>query len=339
MRKILFFPLLLLIFLLTENVYALDCTNGNICYYQSGDSVKDLFYTYNNKKIGSDYYYQFSPNTWFDTKFTGSFELGTDLPVTTSGSYLYVNFALDYCVNGGTPDFTIKDSYYNYVDYTYKTNTKLYLSNGEWARASCYRSFIRLRLKYFRSNSASPTTSFGTTQDMNIVFSLKGNDSFDKLLRYNDLVYLSEKDYTTMLNDLKSMNKQDEINNNITNSDTTQANSSGSSFFSNFHVDSTRGFSSIITAPIRLIQGILDGSSSCSNLNFDIGLKHNSETVSNEVSLPCGSILWNNVPNAAVLLYWTSVYGLFAWWVLRDMYKFVDSIRDPDNKTEFLMNL
>lgn len=129
------------------------------------------------------------------------------------------------------------------------------------------------------------------------------------------------------------------VNDSINDSDTTGAGSSGSAYFGSFHINDNRGFSNILTAPIRLIQGILNGTNSCTPLKFDISLKHNSIRKSNEVSLPCGSILWNNVPSTASLLYQITIFGLFSWYILSDMYKFIDSIRDPDNKSEFVMKL
>lgn len=359
-----FFPLFLLLFLLiTENVYAFT-DDG---YVESGDSVKGTFKIGSNN-IGSSYYF-------IDTQqinqagLDGSFDTITKLNLGNNpyGTYNGIfHFYVDYCVTGVYYNFSIYSTYFNFVDYTYNLGSSVYLDEGDWARATCYRSFIRLRLNYSQTIPLDNGGKYHITNYSN-TFAFGNQNSYGILLRYTDLVYLNESDYSSMLTSIKtntnsqtiisqnntiiSQNNEidqsidsvkdsvDDLNDSINNSDTTQANSTGNSWFSGFRVDSTRGFSSIITAPIRLIQGILNGSNSCSALSFDVSLKDNSTTQSNEVSLPCGSILWNNVPNTAVLLYHSTIFGLFAWFVLSDMYKFIDSIRDPDNKSEFVMKL
>ena len=95
------------------------------------------------------------------------------------------------------------------------------------------------------------------------------------------------------------------------------------------------GVSSIVTAPITLLNGMLSASESCSPLSFNITLGGTTK----QVSLPCGSILWNSVSSSTESLINVVIWGLLGFYVCIDLYKFVQDLHDPDKKNDYIMEL
>lgn len=129
-----------------------------------------------------------------------------------------------------------------------------------------------------------------------------------------------------------------DINDSITDDSITTAGSTGGSFFNNFSVSNTRGFSDIITAPIRMLQSILthDG---CEPLALDLTMSDGTHTQYKNLTLPCGDVFWSHFPNAVVLVYHTMIFGLFGYRILIDMYKFINNCLNPEYSKEYYMDL
>lgn len=342
-----FFPLLLLIFLFwCESVNAESISDLKISYY-------DSLYKYSNSNTWitiPNSYFTINGGLSLNFHYSGSIHTPSN---TYTNQYPNVYGRIYLCSDGSmsagwSPDNTATNVWFyntnipcNYYNSTY-TAGKLWIGQytafPTWYESGV-GSFDFYVNTYFDNTSSVQVYSNILSLNQFEPYSYESG-SYQALQEILNVLSSQNSQNTTIINNQQQIiNSQNQTNDILNNDNTTSATNSGSSWFSGFQIDNTKGFTSIITAPIRLIQGILNGSSSCTNLTIPISLKHNSTTLSNEVSLPCGSILWNNVPNAAVLLYWSTIFGLFAWWVLRDMYKFIDSIRDPDNKTEFLMKL
>ena len=127
-----------------------------------------------------------------------------------------------------------------------------------------------------------------------------------------------------------------DIINNQNDSNTSSSQSSANTFFNNFQFNDTRGLTSVITSPIRLLQGIINSTDSCSDYTFSISMLG---TQTKQVSLPSGCILWNNVPQQVVLAYWIIVWAIVGYRALIDMIHFASSLRDPDKKNDYTLDL
>ena len=113
-----------------------------------------------------------------------------------------------------------------------------------------------------------------------------------------------------------------DLNNNITNSDTTEANSSANDFFSGFESDDF-GLSSIITAPLNLIKSIT--SSTCTPIGFKAPF------VNQQVTLPCMGAIYKEHFGTFLTIYQTITFGMVAYWVSVKIFAMVKGFKDPDS--------
>lgn len=96
------------------------------------------------------------------------------------------------------------------------------------------------------------------------------------------------------------------------------------------------GIQAIITAPISMLQGILNASTgTCQNLAVPVNLT-GTDTAT---YLPCGSILWSRVPNTIEAIYQTTIYGFLIYFVLADIVRTVNNVLDPERKNDYVMDL
>lgn len=146
--------------------------------------------------------------------------------------------------------------------------------------------------------------------------------------------YSLEESTTDIINNL-NQNAQDIIDNlndpSITTDTTNFANTMfGQDPFAN------HGLQSIITAPITLLQGILNASTgTCTNLMFDVPFLGST----GHANIPCGDIIWSHVPNTALALYQTTIFGFMIYFVLSDIVKTINECLDPERKNDFVMQL
>lgn len=97
----------------------------------------------------------------------------------------------------------------------------------------------------------------------------------------------------------------------------------------------SHGLSGVVNIPLNVLQHILDNGSSCDNWTFTIDFfdKHV------PVSLPSGCILWDRCPQAIQLIYQITIWGLSVWLILVDLFKFVDSVQNPDEDNAYINEL
>lgn len=146
----------------------------------------------------------------------------------------------------------------------------------------------------------------------------------------NTYVKPGEKSCTSKIDDLNDNIKDtndriNDLDNNITDSDTSGANSKGKSFFDNFNTTDNGGISSIVSAPLRLIKGLVssNGTNSCTDLPMNI--------MGKDVFLPCGKILWSKVPQGTLTIYYTIICGVGAYALLRALFKDIENLKNPNN--------
>ncbi len=113
-----------------------------------------------------------------------------------------------------------------------------------------------------------------------------------------------------------------DLNDNITNTDTSDANGSANDFFSGFESDDY-GLTAIITAPLNFIKSIT--SSTCSPIGFPLPF------VEKRAELPCMSAIYKEHFGSFLTLYQTITFGIVAYWVCVNTLATVRGFKDPDS--------
>ncbi len=177
---------------------------------ESGDSLKGRV-SIGTQKVGANYYYSFN-NGAYDQSV-----LNLDIPIEyihglssnaagTGTGTIDVGFQVEYCVN--SPNASIENiySYYdNSIDFQYNNGSKMYLTEGDWSQSNCYTAFVRLKLNYSLNYGVSdPSTSFTQLTDRNNTFAIHNNYGYLGIVRYTDMIYLNEADYSERLEEAKS---------------------------------------------------------------------------------------------------------------------------------------
>lgn len=115
-----------------------------------------------------------------------------------------------------------------------------------------------------------------------------------------------------------------EINNTLTDTNTTEANTTASNFFSNFTSQDNGGISSIITAPLSAISGLVNAT--CTQLTLPIPYLDNSELV-----LPCMSSIYTQHFGSLFTLYQTIIFGAVAYRMLVSLFLMIQGFKNPDD--------
>lgn len=118
--------------------------------------------------------------------------------------------------------------------------------------------------------------------------------------------------------------EHNETMNFFNNENTTQAESSASNFFSNFTSQDNGGISSIITAPLSAISGLVNAT--CTQLTLPIPYLDNSELV-----LPCMSSIYTEHFGSFFTLYQTIIFGAVAYRMLISLFMMIQGFKNPDD--------
>ena len=144
-------------------------------------------------------------------------------------------------------------------------------------------------------------------------------------LIYNEKIDLSilENQNQTIINQNNQTNQNlENINDSLTNSDSSGASSDAENFFSGFNTD-TFGLTSIITSPLNLI-GSITGSS-CSPLGLPLPY------VNKSLTLPCMSSIYQKHFGSFLSLYQTITFGIVAYWVCVRIFNLVKDFKNPEH--------
>lgn len=114
-----------------------------------------------------------------------------------------------------------------------------------------------------------------------------------------------------------------DVNNSLNDDDTTGATDKASDFFSSFSTD-TFGLTSIITAPLNLIQSLT--SSSCSDLHIPLPYLDNKY-----IDLPCMSSIYQSTFGSFFTMYQTVTFGIIAYWVCVRVFNKVKDFKNPEH--------
>ena len=140
--------------------------------------------------------------------------------------------------------------------------------------------------------------------------------------------FIITKSNQTTLNDIET--GVNDLNDNITSSDTTESESQANSFFEGFE-SNDYGLSDIITMPLDLINGLT--SNSCVALSLTIPF------VNKSFDLPCMSSIYQEYFGNFFTLYQTITFGFVAYWVVVKIFALVKGFKDPDDDKVEVMDL
>lgn len=110
----------------------------------------------------------------------------------------------------------------------------------------------------------------------------------------------------------------------FSNENTTQAESSANNFFSGFTTQDNGGISSIITAPLNAISGLVN--STCSPIVLPIPYLGN-ETL----TLPCMSSIYTQHFGSFFTIYQTIIFGAVAYRMLVSIFMIIEGLKNPDD--------
>lgn len=117
-------------------------------------------------------------------------------------------------------------------------------------------------------------------------------------------------------------NQLNDLNENINNDNTDEATNEASEFFSTFQTD-TFGLTSIITAPLTLIQSIT--STTCSPLGLPLPY------VDETLNLPCLNSIYEEHFGVFLDIYQTITFGIVAYWVCVRIFNLVKDFKNPEH--------
>lgn len=113
------------------------------------------------------------------------------------------------------------------------------------------------------------------------------------------------------------------LNDNLNDDDSSGATSEASDFFSSFNTN-TFGLTSIITAPLNLIESLT--SSSCSELELPLPFLNNKK-----LKLPCMTTIYQNTFGSLFTMYQTITFGIIAYWVCVRIFNQVKDFKNPEH--------
>lgn len=116
----------------------------------------------------------------------------------------------------------------------------------------------------------------------------------------------------------------------ITDSDTSEANNDASNFFSGFQTD-TYGLSSIITAPLNLIESLT--SATCQELVLPLPF------VNENLTLPCMTTIYQQNFGTFFTIYQTITFGIVSYWVIVRIFNLIKDFKNPDHDEIEVMDL
>lgn len=180
----------------------------------------------------------------------------------------------------------------------------------------------------FISSTAERNTiiTFTTSQNTTYIRFTIRQDSKDKVQLEKGSSFTTYEEYGTQV----CTNKLDDANNAINgmndtlnNDDTSGATGEASDFFSSFSTE-TFGLTSIITAPLNLIQSLT--SSTCTALHIPLPYLDNKY-----IDLPCMTSIYQSTFGSFFTMYQTITFGIIAYWVCVRVFNQVKDFKNPEH--------
>lgn len=171
-----------------------------------------------------------------------------------------------------------------------------------------------------------------TTTEIKNALSSDFNALNSAISNVNSNITNSKNDIISNQNANAQQAHQDALNTQNTIKDDTVNSNTGKSFFDNFS-DNTHGLSGIITAPLNIIQRLINvNPTSCSALSTTY---HNKT-----ISMECGQIFWGHTGFSEFNVFYNMVVGgAFCYLIIKDLFLTIEKLKDPDNDKVEVMDL
>lgn len=239
------------------------------------------------------------------------------LPVFTSGNgYLSTNSTLRELA----PTLQVGDVVYLYFKQNLKSNNYIYLTstwNNGTKRTISQEDLDSIVVFYGNRFSSGET-------DQKIITDFMITKEYTSTW----YPYSTEKICTNKIDETNE--KLDDLNNNLTSTDTSGAEGAAGGFFDNFD-DNDYGLSDVITMPLELIKKITN--TSCTPLVLPIPF------VNTNVTLPCMNTIYSQFFGNILTLYQTITTGMIAYWICINIFGMVKGFKDPDKDNVEVMEL
>lgn len=246
------------------------------------------------------------PDTWYEINVKFAF----------SGDYIGIyweNGVVSACSVGGQAcaSYGMQKVSNSQVKFTFKTNSSgdnVYIEVGKTGNLDRANEL----LTNFQGNPATYQYFYVSSVTIEAVSDISG--AIEDLGGKQDQTNQKLDETNENLNDLNDSIKNPDVDANT-----------GNDFFNNFGSEDNGGISSVITAPLILINSLLNNSSSCQNLTLPM--------LGKEVSIPSGCLLWEEVPGSVSTIYQTIICGFSAYFILKKLSKDIENLKNP-NKSE-----
>lgn len=244
----------------------------------------------------------------------------------SAGGITGMNYQISNCTysaaNGGTGGTDYYHISFNLVAYaTTSINipaNALYISIGNRASGFWENNILNTNTIYYNSFDYSSIEYYTSATDGLLQQQINQNQT---IINQNNQIIQNQQATTDAINDM---------NDTITDSDSSGAESSAGSFFENFDTN-TFGLTGIITAPLNLIQSIT--SSNCTDLVLPLPF------VDENLTLPCMSNIYSEHFGAFYQIYQIITFGFIAYWVCVRIFFLVKDFKNPDHDEVEVLDL
>lgn len=221
-------------------------------------------------------------------------------------------------LTGLPQDSTSRTRTSNYINVNSGTTYTLSMSSGLQAFVFYYNSsntFIeRVPANWTTNYTFTPTDNVAKIK---IIFSkITGGDITPNETTGISVHYCYNRldNQTNAINDLDDTIKDDDIGSSA---------QDGADFILDFDTE-TFGLTSIVTAPLNLIQSLT--SSTCNDLELPLPYLDNKKII-----LPCMSTIYSQHFGAFFTIYQTITYGIIAYWVIVRIFNQVKDFKNPEH--------
>lgn len=266
----------------------------------------------------------------------GDFKTGFDSTFLPEVSNFEATLTEGFPAAGGTQYlFHIKFDYKQQIRSVNLNNTNMSCwfeqspSNGLFALPTWFQSYQDIQYFYYNvdfkySVSTDPNTGILTgIQNLQEDLNNKLHTQIDQNDKTNSNLEVQINQNQTIIDQNNQTNgKLDDLNDNLTDSDTSGANQDANNFFNDFE-DNDYGFSDIVKMPLQLINKLT--SAKCTPLSFPLPF------VKTDVTLPCMYDIYQKYFGSILTVYQTITFGIVAYWVCMNLFRMVKNFKNPDN--------
>lgn len=274
--------------------------------------------------------------------YTGYRYLGN--PGSTGTIYKTVNFIWDDWGVCDGEDITIAGQIWGYSGL-FNENYTLDFYSGNRSLACNFTRVNQSRMTFactgrgggdlimnFNLFNYSPIKTFTVAVDPVIVTTCDANNStiVNSINTVNNNIGVVNESVNLVNESVNKTNDSvNRLNETMKSTDTTGAESEATDFFDDFTTTDQGGLSSIITAPLSLIQQL--NTNTCTPLTLQIPF------VNRTLTLPCLDPIYTEYFGTFYNVYQTIITGFIAYWVAIRLYAMIKGFKDPeDDKVEVL---